>query len=211
MISEETVNKIRVKYQSLQPEMDERGRRMWAAAETTSLGHGGAGNRRGVFAYKSGDIAPATVNCYWGGIDIWDGEIADFDGLDAAVKATFFNNVPVPNPAATSDDFIQGGAPVPPDIDSEGDFETAIELMASGEYGRAVRYFWSHLEDHSGVCDFNSLQRLLICVRRSGGDLRELRSSYLEYARDEQMPRQVSFEARRLAGMTLLMRYRLHD
>lgn len=164
----------------------------------------GGGNRRGVFAYKSGDEAPATVNCYWGGDDIWDNEIADFDGLDAAVKATFFNNVPVPAPAATSDDFIQGGAPVPPDIDSEGDFETAIELMASGEYGRAVRYFWSHLNDHSGICDFNSLQRLLICVRRSGGDLRELRSSYLEYARDEQTLRQVSFEARRLAGMALL-------
>ena len=41
MISKDTVNKIRIKYQSLQPEMDERGRRMWAAAETTSLGHGG--------------------------------------------------------------------------------------------------------------------------------------------------------------------------
>ena len=41
MISKETVNSIRVKYKTLQSEMDERGRRIWAAAEATSLGHGG--------------------------------------------------------------------------------------------------------------------------------------------------------------------------
>ncbi len=164
----------------------------------------GAGNRRGVFAYKSSGVAPATNMCYWGGDDIWDGEIAVFDGLDEQVKATFFNNVPVPNPAATTDDFIQGGAPVPPDIDSEEEFFTGLDLMEAGEYSRAILYFRSHLADHSGIYDFNSLQRLLICVRRSGGDLRELRSYYLEYAANERMEPLFAFEARRLAGMALL-------
>lgn len=41
MISPEIVDNIRVKYESLKSELDERRRRMWAASEATSLGHGG--------------------------------------------------------------------------------------------------------------------------------------------------------------------------
>jgi hypothetical protein len=41
MISKEKINAIRIKYKILQIELDERGRRMWAAAEAKSLGHGG--------------------------------------------------------------------------------------------------------------------------------------------------------------------------
>jgi len=41
MIASEVIEIIRIKYETLQPEFDERGRRMWAAAEATSLGHGG--------------------------------------------------------------------------------------------------------------------------------------------------------------------------
>lgn len=41
MISSAIVNAIKRKYTSLQPELDERSRRLWAAAEADSLGHGG--------------------------------------------------------------------------------------------------------------------------------------------------------------------------
>ena len=41
MISKEKIDAIRIKYKFLQIELDERGRRMWAAAEAKSLGHGG--------------------------------------------------------------------------------------------------------------------------------------------------------------------------
>jgi hypothetical protein len=41
MISKEKIDVIRIKYKILQIELDERGRRMWAAAEAKSLGHGG--------------------------------------------------------------------------------------------------------------------------------------------------------------------------
>ena len=41
MISKEKIDAIRIKYKILQIELDERGRRMWAAAEVKSLGHGG--------------------------------------------------------------------------------------------------------------------------------------------------------------------------
>jgi len=41
MISKEKINAIRIKYKILKIELDERGRRMWAAAEAKSLGHGG--------------------------------------------------------------------------------------------------------------------------------------------------------------------------
>ena len=41
MISKEKINAIRIKYKILQIELDESGRRMWAAAEAKSLGHGG--------------------------------------------------------------------------------------------------------------------------------------------------------------------------
>ena len=41
MISKEKIDAIRIKYKILKTELDERGRRMWAAAEVKSLGHGG--------------------------------------------------------------------------------------------------------------------------------------------------------------------------
>jgi len=41
MISKESIDVIRVKYNTLKVELDERGRRMWAATEAKSLGHGG--------------------------------------------------------------------------------------------------------------------------------------------------------------------------
>ncbi len=41
MISKETINVIRVKYDTLKVELGERGRRMWAAAEAQALGYGG--------------------------------------------------------------------------------------------------------------------------------------------------------------------------
>jgi hypothetical protein len=41
MISNEKIEAIRAKYTTLKTELDERGRRMWAAAEANSLGHGG--------------------------------------------------------------------------------------------------------------------------------------------------------------------------
>ena len=41
MISLETTDSIRVKYEILRGELDERGRRMWAAVEARSLGRGG--------------------------------------------------------------------------------------------------------------------------------------------------------------------------
>jgi len=41
MISETLVETIRRKYEFLQSELDERARRMWAAAEANALGHGG--------------------------------------------------------------------------------------------------------------------------------------------------------------------------
>ena len=56
MISSETENAIRVKYKALQSELDERGRRMWAAAEATSLGHGGV-----VAVARATDLAESTI------------------------------------------------------------------------------------------------------------------------------------------------------
>lgn len=41
MILSEAVEAVRVKYKTLQTELDERGRRIWAASEAASLGHGG--------------------------------------------------------------------------------------------------------------------------------------------------------------------------
>lgn len=41
MISDAIVKTIEQKYQSLQPELDERTRRLWAATEAQALGHGG--------------------------------------------------------------------------------------------------------------------------------------------------------------------------
>ena len=41
MISQEIVDSIRIKYASLKAELDERGRRLWAATEAKALGYGG--------------------------------------------------------------------------------------------------------------------------------------------------------------------------
>ena len=41
MISSETKETVAAKYKILQNEFDERGRRIWAAVEASSLGHGG--------------------------------------------------------------------------------------------------------------------------------------------------------------------------
>jgi hypothetical protein len=41
MISRAQERMVRAKYQALKPELDERGRRVWAATEALSLGHGG--------------------------------------------------------------------------------------------------------------------------------------------------------------------------
>ncbi len=166
----------------------------------------GDGNRRGVFVYKSINDPDLLFDlCYWGGDDIWDNEITDFDDLDLEDKEDFFHNVEVPDDdAETADDFIAGGAPVPPAPDSQGDFEFALGLMKEGEFDQAIPYFWSHLADHTGNYDINSLQRLLSCVRRSSGDLDELRSDYFDYASDERTDVRGAFEARRLAAMSLL-------
>jgi Rhodopirellula transposase DDE domain len=41
MISSAHEQTVRTKYQTLKPELDERGQRVWAATEALSLGHGG--------------------------------------------------------------------------------------------------------------------------------------------------------------------------
>jgi hypothetical protein len=41
MISRPQEQVIKAKYEALKPELDERGRRLWAATEALSLGHGG--------------------------------------------------------------------------------------------------------------------------------------------------------------------------
>ena len=41
MIAETVVETLRQKYQLLKPELDERGRRLWAASESLALGRGG--------------------------------------------------------------------------------------------------------------------------------------------------------------------------
>ena len=41
MISSPQEQLIKAKYEALKPELDERGRRLWAATEALSLGHGG--------------------------------------------------------------------------------------------------------------------------------------------------------------------------
>lgn len=56
MISKDVINAIRVKYDTLKVELDERGRRMWAAAEAKSLGHGGV-----AAVSKASVIAESTI------------------------------------------------------------------------------------------------------------------------------------------------------
>lgn len=56
MISPEMVDMIRSKYEALQAELDERGRRMSAAIEANFLGHGGV-----VAVTKATDLAESTT------------------------------------------------------------------------------------------------------------------------------------------------------
>lgn len=56
MISPEIVKKIRAKYETLKSELDERRRRMWAAAEASSLGHGGVAS-----VSKATGLAESTI------------------------------------------------------------------------------------------------------------------------------------------------------
>lgn len=56
MISQETINVIRIKYETLKGELDERGRRMWAATEAKSLGYGGV-----AAVSKATTIAESTI------------------------------------------------------------------------------------------------------------------------------------------------------
>lgn len=56
MISAEIINSIKSKYESLKSELDERGRRLWAAAEADALGHGGVSA-----VSKATGIAESTV------------------------------------------------------------------------------------------------------------------------------------------------------
>lgn len=56
MISSDIVNTIKGKFRALKSELDERGRRLWAAAEAISLGHGGV---RAVS--KATGIAESTI------------------------------------------------------------------------------------------------------------------------------------------------------
>ena len=56
MISPEIVNNIRNKYEALKSELDERRRRLWAATEATSLGHGGV-----AAVSKATNLAESTI------------------------------------------------------------------------------------------------------------------------------------------------------
>ena len=41
MISQKILNAVKLKFELIKPELDERSRRLWAAAEANSLGYGG--------------------------------------------------------------------------------------------------------------------------------------------------------------------------
>ena len=56
MISQEIVDAIQIKYDYIKSELDERGRRIWAASEATSLGFGGI-----VATSKATGIAESTI------------------------------------------------------------------------------------------------------------------------------------------------------
>ena len=56
MIKQEEINSIKVKFESLKTELDERSRRLWAAAEAKSLGHGGV-----VAVSRATGIAESTI------------------------------------------------------------------------------------------------------------------------------------------------------
>ena len=56
MISQEIVDAIKTKFETLKAELDERSRRLWAAAEANSLGHGGV-----AAVSKATRIAESTI------------------------------------------------------------------------------------------------------------------------------------------------------
>jgi len=56
MIAQKTVNAIKIKYETLKTELDERSRRMWATAEAESLGYGGV-----TVVSKTTSIAESTI------------------------------------------------------------------------------------------------------------------------------------------------------
>jgi hypothetical protein len=56
MIASKTKETIAAKYKILQKEFDERGRRIWAAVEACSLGHGGV-----IAVSQATDLAESTI------------------------------------------------------------------------------------------------------------------------------------------------------
>ena len=56
MIPQKETDDIRIKYNVLKIEFDERARRMWAATEAKSLGHGGV-----VAVSKATGLAESTI------------------------------------------------------------------------------------------------------------------------------------------------------
>jgi len=56
MISQKIVDAVKIKFEALKPELDERSRRMWAATEATSLGYGGI-----VAVSKATKMAESTI------------------------------------------------------------------------------------------------------------------------------------------------------
>lgn len=56
MIGGDVIEAIRAKYEAIRPELDERSRRLWAAAEATALGHGGV-----AAVSKATGIAESTI------------------------------------------------------------------------------------------------------------------------------------------------------
>lgn len=56
MILEETINSIRLKYNTFRYELDEKSRRIWAASESKSLGHGGV-----VAVSRATGLAESTI------------------------------------------------------------------------------------------------------------------------------------------------------
>jgi hypothetical protein len=58
MISTPQERTVRTKYQALKPELDERGRRVWAATEALGLGHGGV-----AAVARATGLAESTIEC----------------------------------------------------------------------------------------------------------------------------------------------------
>ena len=105
MISAEIINSIKSKYESLKSELDERGRRLWAAAEADALGHGGVsavskatgiaestvrlGRNQMKIKNKSNEKEPRRIRKKGGGrkpLKVKDADLLDL--LDALVEPT---------------------------------------------------------------------------------------------------------------------------